>query len=148
MNAANTQGLGFNGLEHGQDTKLSIVKKHQVDVLNEWRDEFIPRIKSFSKSHKQGFGYIDAVKSKEHHTERDTCFIEAANFIDTNPLRNNDYSKYGTAYIENGKKLNLKYFRNDLAKLEEYYSKADEKKQRTKNTILSVNWPLATTFCS
>jgi hypothetical protein len=130
MNAANTQGLGFNGLEHGQDTKLSIVKKHQVDVLNEWRDEFIPRIKSFSKSHKQGFGYIDAVKSKEHHTERDTCFIEAANFIDTNPLRNNDYSKYGTAYIENGKKLNLKYFRNDLAKLEEYYSKADEKKAK------------------
>jgi hypothetical protein len=147
MSETNTHSLGFNGLEQGKDTKLSIVKKHQADVLNEWRDEFIPQIKSLSKSHKESFGYIDAVKNKEHHTERDKCFVEAANFIGTNPMRNNDYSKYVTTYIETGIKLNSKYFRNNHQKLNEYYAKVDAAKAGEKvynpfNNIAYSNYVL------
>jgi hypothetical protein len=97
-----------------------------MDVLNEWRVEFKERVKLLSKSRKQDFTYIDALNKKEYHTERDLCFIEASRFLSSNPLRNNDYVKFVSCYIETGEKLNPKYFRNNIDKLNDYYAKVDE----------------------
>lgn len=103
--------------------------KLHIDVLSQWRNEFIERIKTGCKSTKQDFNYIDALKRIDNHTARDKCFIDTSKFLNTNPLRLNDYTKYVTTYIENGKKLNIKYFRNNVEMLEEYYAKVDTYKK-------------------
>jgi hypothetical protein len=108
--------------------KLQHKDNVKIDILNEWKETFTKRIKNECNSTKQTFSYIDATSKKHLHTKRDLCFIETNRFLSTNPLRNNDYSKYVSCYIEEGKKLNLKYFRNNIPKLNEYYKKVDEAK--------------------
>lgn len=104
--------------------------KHKIDVLSDWRAEFTERIKIECKSKKQEFTYTDALNKKSYHTGRDRCFIEASNFLESNPLKNNDFAKYVTCYINEGRKLDLKFFRNNVAKLNEYYAKVDEDKAK------------------
>lgn len=107
-----------------------IQTKNHIDVLNQWRTEFIKRIKIECKSRKQNFTYIDAVEKTNFHNDRDLCFIEVSRFLSSNPLRNNDYVKYVSCYIEERRKLDLKYFRNNIDKLNDYYKKVDEPQKK------------------
>jgi hypothetical protein len=99
---------------------------YKFDVLLDWKAEFTERIRIACKSRKQEFNYFDSLIEKSYHTARDKCFIEASNFLGSNPLKNNDYAKYINCYVSVGRKLNLKFFRHDVAKLDKYYAKVDE----------------------
>ena len=95
-------------------------------IVTKWSDEFTERIRTSTKSTKHVFTYFDAVKkSKRYCNEFDIVMIQYVEFIESNPLRDNDYYKYLNAY-RNGKELDLKYFRHSIEKLNEYYKKADK----------------------
>ncbi|MGL2963596.1 hypothetical protein ACSVH2_07225 [Flavobacterium sp. RSB2_4_14] len=116
-----------------QSPDLSIVtqgKYKQIDLILEWKTEFSIRMKLLSKSTKQTFTFTDAVNKTDFHTKRDLCFLETFRFLNKNPLQNNDYVKYVSCYIKEGRKLDLKYFRNNIEKLNDYYTKVDETKAK------------------
>lgn len=99
------------------------------DFVSNWKSEFTERIKTVSKSRKQEFTYLDALKRcTDQRSELDKVMIKYLGFINSDPLKDNDYFKYVNAYKE-GKKLKEKYFRHDLNKLREYYKKSDENKK-------------------
>ena len=104
--------------------------KMTIDVLAKWQEDFTARINLESRNRKQLFQYGDALKHKNLHTERDKCFISTEHFLNSDPLLNNDYAKYVSCYIKEGTKLNPKFFRNNVSKLNEYYSKVDVAKAR------------------
>lgn len=92
----------------------------------EWQDDFIKRIKLQSGSKKQKFFYQDAVsRSINNRSDFDEVIIQYLTFINSDPLKDNDYFKYVQAYRQ-GKKLKEKYFRHSLEKLNEYYKKVDQ----------------------
>ncbi|MGO3183159.1 MAG: hypothetical protein ACTIJ9_10035 [Aequorivita sp.] len=96
------------------------------DFVADWKATFTERIKDLSNSRKQDFTFADALKRcTTSRNELDKLMIEYLNFINSNPLRNNDYFKYVNSY-KKGKKLNEKYFRHDINKLQEYYEKSDK----------------------
>ena len=68
----------------------------------------------------------DSLKHKHLGSERTKIIIDAFNFLDKDPLKNNDYYKYLTAYINNGIKLDPTYFKHDLDKLNELYNRFDK----------------------
>lgn len=109
-----------------------VVEKKAINArefVDNWKKEFIQRIRIESKSRKQIFNYKDALKlSEDRRTDLDDLMIAYVEFINSNPLKDNDYFKYLNAYKE-GVKLNEKYFRHDLKKLQEYYKKSDENKE-------------------
>lgn len=100
--------------------------KITIDVLEQWKENYSKRI---SLTRTTGRKNVNSTINTMFHTKRDECFILVDEFLSTNPLKNNDYVKYMSCYISEGKKLNPKFFRNDLYKLEEYYSKYDETKK-------------------
>ena len=103
-------------------------KPRVIDFIDNWKDGFIDRINTISKSKKQDFTYYDAVKrSKGLCSELDKVMIEYFSFIRSDPLQDNDFYKYLDSYI-NGKKLKDKYFRHDLEVLRYYEEKADKNK--------------------
>jgi hypothetical protein len=110
--------------------RISQDKYKQNDLIFEWKAEFSIRMKLLSKSTKQTFTFADAVNKNDFHTKRDLCFLETFRFLNKNPLQNNDYYKYVSCYIKEGKKLDLKYFRNNVDKLNDYYTKVDENKAK------------------
>lgn len=99
------------------------------DVVNEWEEEFIQRMYITSKSKNQNYSIKNALKYKQHHTERDKCFTIVYNYLWENPPERNDLIKYLNSYIIYGKKLQQKYCKYDVELLEKYYNKADEKKK-------------------
>src|SRR5690554_2695349 len=104
-------------------------KENIFQFIQDWKAEFIERIKKQSKSKKQVFHYEDALsRSVNTRTELDKVMVEYLDFINSDPLKENDYFKYVNAYKE-GVKLKEKYFRHDLNKLQEYYKKLDENKE-------------------
>lgn len=102
----------------------------KTDVMNDWKADFTKRMQTESKSRKETFTFYDACKKEIHHTKRDKVFLSVVTFLKNEPLRNNDYVKYVSCYIRTGVKLEAKYFRNNLNKLNEYYKKVDEKKAK------------------
>lgn len=100
----------------------------KADVMTDWKKEFTKRIYTESKSRKETFTFIDALKKPMYHTERDKVFLSVVTFLESEPLKNNDFVKYVSCYVSTGKKLNLKYFKNNISKLNEYYRKVDEAK--------------------
>jgi hypothetical protein len=104
--------------------------KMTIDVLAKWQEGFTERINLESRNRKQLFQYGDALKHTNLHTEKDKCFISTERFLNSDPLLNNDYAKYVSCYIKEGKKLNPKFFRNNVDKLNEYYSKVEEGKAK------------------
>lgn len=100
--------------------------KITIDVLEQWKENYVKRI---SLTRTTGRKNVNSTINTMFHTKRDECFILVDEFLSTNPLKNNDYVKYMSCYVSEGKKLNPKFFRNDLYKLEEYYSKYDETKK-------------------
>lgn len=94
-------------------------------IVNEWSKEFTERVRTTTGSTKTVFTYSDAVqRSIRFRTEFDEVIIDYIQYINTNPLKENDYFKYVQAY-RNGKELDLKYFRHSIDKLKRYYKKAD-----------------------
>jgi hypothetical protein len=104
--------------------------KNSFDVLAKWKVEFTEEVKFKNNINKIAFKFSDAVNIKNYKSPREDCFIDVDKFLNSNPLRNNDYSKYVSCYIEEDKKLNVKFFRNDIEKLNEYYLKVDELKKQ------------------
>ena len=104
--------------------------KNSIDVLAKWKVDFTEAVKSKNNSNKIAFKFSDAVNINNFKSPREECFIHVDEFLNSNPLRNNDYSKYVSCYIEEDKKLNVKFFRNDTEKLNEYYSKVDVSKKQ------------------
>ncbi|WP_264522483.1 hypothetical protein [Flavobacterium sp. N2469] len=104
--------------------------KNKIDVMNDWKAEFTKRIQAESKSRKETFTFYDACKKVNYHTERDKVFLSVVTFLNSEPLQNNDYVKFVSCYITTGRKLNAKYFRNNLEKLNQYYKKVDEAKAK------------------
>nr|WP_315198256.1 hypothetical protein [uncultured Flavobacterium sp.] len=104
-------------------------KPQKVDILKEWEEDFTQRMYIASKSNNQNYSMKNALKCKQHHTERDKCFIIVYNFLRENPPERNDIIKYLNCYIIYGKKLQQKYCKYDAEVLEKYYKKADEKKK-------------------
>jgi hypothetical protein len=119
-------------MENSKTTESKIT----IDVLEQWKENYTKRISLTSTSRRN---INNSTINMMFHTKRDECFILVDEFFKTNPLKNNDYVKYISCYISEGKKLNPKFFRNDISKLEEYYSKYDEAK---KNGIIfnPFNW--------
>ena len=102
----------------------------KADVMADWKEEFTKRIHTESKSRKESFTFIDALQKSMYHTKRDKVFLSVVSFLKSEPLKDNDYVKFVTCYISTGKKLNTKYFKNNISKLNEYYKKADEAKSK------------------
>lgn len=94
-------------------------------------DEFTNEIQTLSQSKKQNYTYLDALKyasipsNERLISERSKLLIRATKYLLTDPLKNNDYKKYITAYIEDGIKLDKKYFKHDLDLLQMFYERAD-----------------------
>ena len=105
-------------------------KTIKADVMSDWKTEFTKRVQLECKSRKETFTFYDALQKEKYHTQRDKVFLSVVTFLRSEPLRDNDYVKYVSCYIKTGTKLNAKYFRNNLNKLNEYYNKADEKKAK------------------
>jgi len=94
-------------------------------------DSLIEYGKNASKSRKVLFDYSDAIKFRDLYDERHKTLVDAFKFINSNPLRENDYYKFLNVYTTKGKKLNEKYFRHDLKLLHELYERyKDEKTSR------------------
>jgi hypothetical protein len=105
-------------------------KENKADVMSDWKAEFTKRIQTESKSRKETFGFYDAWQKEKYHTKRDKVFLSVVSFLRSEPLQNNDYVKFVSCYITTGKKLDVKYFKNNLNKLNEYYKKVDEAKAK------------------
>lgn len=89
----------------------------RIDILNATR------------SKKLEFTFYDAVKYKSNGTNRSRKIIEAVQFLNSNPLKENDYFKFLNAYVIDKVKLREKYFRHDLSKLNKYYKVADKRNE-------------------
>lgn len=101
-------------------------KSNFQTFVDSWKADFIKRIKSDTGSRKMIFTFNDAVeRSQSNRTQLDEVFIEYFKYINSNPLRHNDYFKYLNSYKQ-GKRLDEKYFRHDLQLLHELYIKVDE----------------------
>lgn len=101
-----------------------------ADVMRDWKEEFTKRVQLESKSRKETFTFYDACNKPKYQTERDKVFLSVVSFLRSEPLRNNDYVKYVSCYVNTGAKLDPKYFRNNFNKLNEYYKKVDEAKAK------------------
>ena len=118
MSNTTTQSLIVN--EYNKGNKLF------NELIENWKQEFKSRIKQARNSQKHSFNLADAIeKSDGLRTPKDKLFIEYLTFIDSNPLRNNDYYKYVNSYSQ-GKKLNDSFFKHDLQTLNKYYLKVNE----------------------
>ncbi|MEG0848404.1 MAG: hypothetical protein RSH24_00975, partial [Flavobacterium sp.] len=102
----------------------------KTDVMNDWKAEFTKRVQNESKSRKETFTFYDAWQKEKYHTKRDKVFLSVVKFLNSEPLQNSDYVKFVSCYITTGRKLNAKYFRNNLEKLNQYYKKVDEAKAK------------------
>jgi hypothetical protein len=108
-----------------------------IDVLKE---EVRINILNATKSKKLEFTYSDAVKYQSNGTKRSQLIIKAIEYLSETPLRKNDYYKFLNAYIQDGTKLNEKYFRHDLEKLHHYYKIADNNKEKGVNPFSKLNY--------
>lgn len=106
------------------------LQESKADVMSDWKDEFTKRVQLESKNRKETFTFYDAWQKEKYHTKRDKVFLSVVTFLRSEPLRDNDYVKYVSCYIKTGTKLNPKYFRNNLNKLNEYYKKVDDAKAK------------------
>ena len=98
-----------------------------IDVLEQWKEDYLKRTSTKRPTSSKN---VNSNINMMFHTKRDECFILAEEFLNTIPLKNNDYVKYMSCYINEGNKLNPKYFKYDFNKLEEYYSKYDDAKKK------------------
>lgn len=96
-------------------------------------EDTIKHVKNATGSKKQYFDFKDAIKGKEFATPRYKKLIEAIDFVNSNPLRQNDYYKFLNAYKTTGKKLKDKYFKHDLSHLHSLYERYKDDEVNTFN---------------
>ena len=100
--------------------------QNKTNLTQYFIDEINIQIETSLKAKKRNWSFKDSVINSKYADPRNAELIKAIQFIQSNPLRTNDYYKFVTAYSESKVKLNTKYFRHDLKKLEDYYCKVDE----------------------
>jgi hypothetical protein len=83
----------------------------------------IEQVKKDINSRKVLFCFNDAYKARKLASKRTETILDAIYYLKSNPLRENDYFKFVNSYIQYGVKLDEKYFKHDLDKLNEYYLK-------------------------
>jgi len=108
----------------------------ETTTFDKLQDEAISYVREKSNSKKLVFDFMDAYRLKDQSkfaSNRVKVILESIYFLKSNPLRKNDYFKFVNAYFDTGVKLNEKYFRHDIDKLNSYYSKIDEAKKRGLN---------------
>src|SRR5690625_4507634 len=87
-------------------------------------------MRQLSKSRKRNFNFHDAKGCTSFINDPfDKLMIHYIEYVNKNPLKENDYFKYVDSYFR-GKKLDIKYFRHYVDKLEEYYSKVDKELEK------------------
>jgi hypothetical protein len=113
-------------------------------IVQRFESELIDSLKKASQSKKMVFTFEDCKKLKNIANRREEILINTVEFLKNNPLKDNDYYKFVNAYFENGIKLNEKYFRHDINKLNEYYSKIDENNRKSNpfNKVAYENYVL------
>jgi len=117
------------------DEKKESTFEHFVE---DWKIEFTDKIEQALKSRKEVFTLNDAINkstTKNRRSKFDSVMIEYLNYVESNPLNENDYFKYLNSY-KDGKKLDEKYFKHDLSLLHELYAKIDD---NPKYSPFSVN---------
>lgn len=112
------------------------------NFVNFWKQDFTSKIQIQLNSRKAVFTLYDAIKQSEgRRSKLDSVMIEYINYINSNPLNDNDYFKYFNSYI-NGKRLDEKYFRHDLNELHRYYKKYDSKTNKEKQKYNKFSVPV------
>ena len=71
--------------------------------------------------------FADSLKLRDLLSNRNKVLVDAFTFINSNPLRHNDFYKYLNCYKTTGTKLDTKYFRHDLNELNELYKRYDSR---------------------
>ena len=106
-------------------------------IVGRFKSDFAKKIRKATESKKLDYSYEFALTKMtyvdEVITDRDDVMIDFIEFIESNPLKDNDFWKYGQAY-KSGTKLDEKYFRYDLGRLQEIYTKIDEDEGYTSYT--------------
>ena len=125
-NKTNHRPVNLSKLQSKDTNKTQIT----ADVMSDWKDEFTKRVQLECKSRKESFRFYDAYQKEKYHTKRDKVFLSVVSFLRSEPLQNNDYVKFVSCYLKTGTKLDPKYFRNNLNKLNDYYKKVDEAKAK------------------
>ena len=106
----------------------------KANLQNQWKINFISKAKLISKSSKANFTFKNAIDCPHSFRDDfDELMINYFNYVENSPLNDNDYFKYVVSY-QNGKKLNIKYFRHSIEKLKEYYKKVDD----NESTVFSL----------
>src|SRR5690625_98714 len=101
-----------------------------AEFISNWQADFTERMRTQANSKKRNWTYSDAVGCTSFITQGiDKLMIKYVDYIDSNPLMENDYYRYVDSYIQ-GKKLDEYYFKHDLSKLKDYYKKVDKAKER------------------
>ena len=98
------------------------------DFINDWILGFTDKIEQAVKSRKEVFTLTDAINkstTKNRRSKFDSVMIEFLQYVNSNPLNENDYYKYLNSYKE-GRRLDDKYFKHDLSLLCELYEKIDK----------------------
>lgn len=132
MNTSSKHSLkdGNEDNSKAKDTKIkSINADYSLNSIKEfiqdWEEDFIERMFYKSKTTRSNWDYRFAKKCTSYFEPLDKLIIQYKDYIKSDPLNKNDYFKYCDAYFR-GKKLDIKYFRHDVEKLNEYYKKIDE----------------------
>lgn len=113
-------------------TNENIIIDSVQSFISSWIEDFTERMLVASKSKKRDFSFYDAKRCKNNVVSRlDKLLIAYLDYIRVNPLQQNDYFKYADSYFK-GKKLNPKYFKHDLDRLQECYEKIDKNKLQAK----------------
>lgn len=93
--------------------------------VSKWKDGFRVQVQNAVASRAHNFTFEMAVEKSQHQREpEDDIMVQWVKFIESDPLKSNDYYKYVTAYRK-GIELDLKYFRHNVDKLHKYYRKFD-----------------------
>jgi hypothetical protein len=101
-----------------------------TEFINQWKQDFTDRVKFETKSKKAIFTFYDACcKPESYRNDFDKAILTYLSHV-KNCENSIDYLKYMNSYI-NGKKLNNKYFKHDISKLESYYLKHDKSDLKT-----------------
>ena len=97
-----------------------------TEFIEMWKNDYLVRAKVYSGSRKSNYTIDDALKTNNPFaSEFDIMMLEYLQFMDSDPLKDNDYHKYISAYVK-GKTLDPEYFKHDLIKLKDYYNKIDK----------------------
>ena len=96
-------------------------------ILKEKLEDFTLKVKQELKSQARNFKIEKAIANGyDYATEEEKVFIMVYEFLNTHPLKDNQYYNYGLHYQQTGEKLNEDAFLYDLDILQKEYNKIDK----------------------